>query len=285
MNYIKNILFYSRYFVKVSTTLKPKVNNLLENNKYVFVIFIFLFRVAPIWSNGERIYPLTISPECVQETVSDSLIHLSQDIVLDKRQEDLFRKLIYNLVFAYHAYAGVTMGPPRIIRYNNEIDILDENQIDRNARVTSKTVRLFKSLFMSNTRLPNIATIDLNNEHYIDYALLIHEYLPENGVIVYSNDRRLFEKINMLNFFETCDLKKDDMGYRLSYRTSIRIMNGYNNKYKEVHFKYGRVIDLKLYIFIDPEKKKAKIYRIENITKKIVPNKNKTSKTNSYEKE
>ncbi len=223
-----------------------------------------MFSNAPVWTNGEGQSPLAISP------INSSSI--TQDIILDKETEDLFRRLIRRLVLSYHAYAGVTMGPPRVLRFNTDSDTINSINVNRYDRVTPRTVKLFKALFTTNTHIPNIATIDLRNIHFLDYAMLIQEYLPANGVIVYSNDRKFYNKIYDPYFFMNCNLSKDNMGYRFTYDTSIKVMNGYNKSHKEVSFKIGRIIDLRIYILIDPKAKRAKIYRIDNITKPpVVP--------------
>ena len=191
-----------------------------------------------------------------------------QDIVLTKSEADLFRRLIHRLVREYHNYAGLTLGPPRILRESNNSG--NNSMIaykSRFNRVTPKSVELFKSMFLTNTKIPNIASIDMEYENYLDYVLLVREYLPRNGVIVYSNDKNVFRKIYDPYFFRNCNLTKDDMGYRFTYDTSIKVLNGYNKKHKEIKYKKFRIVDLKLYILIDPLTKKAKFYRIENITK------------------
>lgn len=190
----------------------------------------------------------------------------NQNIILDKKTEDLFRRLIFRLINSYHTYAGVTLGPPRTLRL---IEQGDTSVVDKSEslykRVTPQTVALFKQLFISNSKIPNIATLGLDMENYLDYAMMVQEYLPQNGVIVFSNDKNMFRKIYDPHFFMNCNLEQDDLGYRFIYDTSIRVMNGYNKSYKEVKFTIGRIIKLRIYILIDPFTKEAKIYKIKSL--------------------
>lgn len=189
------------------------------------------------------------------------------DIILNLKDDFGYKKLIWNLVNRYHAYAGVTYGPPR--KYIMKGEKVDTNcNVHYPIRVTYKTMKTFKEMFTKNTNIPNIATFDMYSENYVDYSLQVKEYLPCNGVIVESNDKNKYKKIFDPFFFSKSNLTKDNFGYRCEYNTSIRVKNGYDNKYKEVLFVHGRIIDLKLYILIDPEENNAKIYRIDKAIKK-----------------
>lgn len=174
------------------------------------------------------------------------------------KDEQAIKVLTYKLVKDYLIYAGLTesKSPNKNDRRKRE----SKNQ----KRITERAVDGFQNCFMPNSKIINIASENLDSEHYLDYILIVKTYFPDQGVSVESDLNKVYRHIfkNPL-FLEECELQVEGNQFKLSVPAEINVFNGYTEAdHNEIKYMIGRLIKLKILILIDKKENTAKIYKI-----------------------